>query len=582
MMDRRTYAVWTVLLGLVIGLAANIFFYNKTIGLSVPLFALVVVAAVFVSARVMRQKIRLRNSWPILPILFFTAMVAVRADPLITALNIMAALGLGALVLHYLPLPHAIDEDTLSDYGRGTLDAGVKIPLTPFLQTGRTVGWLRDHRPQQHGPLLAVGRGLLFTVPLVVVFAALLGSADAVFGSYLNQVWRLLQISNVTDLMRQAFIVGFFGWFGCGALAYGVARQLQQVRQVTNVGMAEVREPEMAMAMEGAAVGVGGSAVPMPSLQNLTADYGIDGDAPMNGRKAAKKHPFTLGMIEASMMLGGVDLLFAAFVVIQFAYFFGGQANINISGYTYADYARRGFFELVAVSVLTLGLVLWLDWVTVRHDPRQTLVFRVMAVVMVVCTGVILFSAAQRMALYEQAYGFTHLRVYTHVFIAWMGVLFVVFLLALFRLRDHIFSVGTLVVIIGYLVTLNVMNVEQYIAQNNADRYTASLADSRAVHPLDACYLRTMSVDAVPAMLDLYEQTREGDPEVHEQIGLWLYEQSNYLQRLQQNEAATFFSLNLSRTLAWSKLVGMESELAEYYDPTASYRFCGRYGDSFD
>jgi hypothetical protein len=91
-----------------------------------------------------------------------------------------------------------------------------------------------------------------------------------------------------------------------------------------------------------------------------------------------------------------------------------------------------------------------------------------------------------------------------------------------------------------------------------------------------------MSVDAVPAMLDLYKQTREGDPEVHEQIGLWLYEQSNYLQRLQQNEAATFFSLNVSRTLAWSNLVGMESELAEYYDPTASYRFCGRYGDSFD
>src|SRR5690242_14387902 len=143
-MDKRTYAVWTVLLGLVIGLAADIFFYNKNIGLSVLLFALVVVAAVFASARVMRQKMRLRNIWPILPILFFTAMVAVRADPLITALNITAALGLGTLVLHYLPLPHAIDEDSLTDYGRGTLDAGIKIPLVPFMQTGRTVGWLRE------------------------------------------------------------------------------------------------------------------------------------------------------------------------------------------------------------------------------------------------------------------------------------------------------------------------------------------------------------------------------------------------------------------------------------------------------
>jgi hypothetical protein len=105
--------------------------------------------------------------------------------------------------------------------------------------------------------------------------------------------------------------------------------------------------------------------------------------------------------------------------------------------------------------------------VTVRHDTRQVRLFRILAVILVALTGVMLVSASQRMLLYEAAYGFTHLRVYTQVFMFWLGALFVIFLLALFRVRERIFSLGVLAVLIGYLVTLNVMNVEQYIADHN-------------------------------------------------------------------------------------------------------------------
>ena len=60
----------------------------------------------------------------------------------------------------------------------------------------------------------------------------------------------------------------------------------------------------------------------------------------------SRSSPQFLGFTEAAVVLGAVVVLFALFVVIQFQYFFGGQTNIGVQGYTYSEYARRGFGEL--------------------------------------------------------------------------------------------------------------------------------------------------------------------------------------------------------------------------------------------
>ena len=76
--------------------------------------------------------------------------------------------------------------------------------------------------------------------------------------------------------------------------------------------------------------------------------------------------PF-LGFTETSIVLGSVVILFAFFVVIQFQYFFGGQTNIHIDGYTYSEYAVRGFGELVTVAFFALLLLLGSER---DHAPR--------------------------------------------------------------------------------------------------------------------------------------------------------------------------------------------------------------------
>jgi hypothetical protein len=571
-MHRLAFAVYTVVVGLGLGLAGNLLFYNKLVGLSFPLFIGLAVLVVFVSARQMQVTPLPRNLLPLLPLAFFGVMVAWRAEPLITLLNVLAVLCLGALALHYFPLRQPFDRDALADHGAGIGETVIGVLFAPFGALGESARWLSERRPRARGPLVAVGRGLLLALPVVIVFAVLLSAADTMFASLLEGVFSLVVPANADALFMQGTLTAVLGWTACGALAYGLGRALTR-------GEAKAPAPEAAPAVTEAASaapppeGVGASALlPVDDLGGLAVTASgaaaVVFDPPASLTQRPKKRALTLGMIESTMIIASVDLLFGAFVAIQFAYFFGGDAARELRGLTYAEYARRGFFELIAVSVLTLGLVLMLDWITVRHDRRQTRLFRALASALVALVGVMLVSASQRMLLYEEAFGFTHLRVYTHIFIGWLGVLFVFFLLALFRVREQIFSLGVLAVLVGYGVTLNLMNVESYIAERNIDRYLAG-------HELDIAYLYTFSPDAAPAMLSLYRTAP--DDAIKTAAGQWLARQLERLDQERVTTGATIFSAHRSRDTAWALLDGARGELPVfdpyYYVPgTSRYR----------
>ena len=117
-------------------------------------------------------------------------------------------------------------------------------------------------------------------------------------------------------------------------------------------------------------------------------------------------------------MLLALDAIFGLFVVLQAAYLFGGLDTLALSGMTYSEYARRGFFELVAVAVLSGVVVLALDAIVVERSRE----FRLAAAGLVALTGVVLLSAIVRLGLYQQAYGWTELRFFTLAGISWLAV----------------------------------------------------------------------------------------------------------------------------------------------------------------
>jgi Domain of unknown function (DUF4173) len=228
--------------------------------------------------------------------------------------------------------------------------------------------------------------------------------------------------------------------------------------------------------------------------------------------------PWGLGCVEGLTVLVAIDLLFAAFMVIQAAYLFGGLDTLAQSDMTYADYARRGFFELLAVAALTLGVLWVLARATKRDEAWQAPAFNGASAILILLTVGLLTSAFQRMWLYEQAYGFTHLRIYTHTFMLWLAVALLLFLAALLANRPHWFSFGSFSSALVVLALLTLSNPEAIIVRQNVARYletgTLDLVGSAAEpvedsysdyrsRELDAGYLTRLSTDATPTLVEL-------------------------------------------------------------------------------
>ena len=112
-----------------------------------------------------------------------------------------------------------------------------------------------------------------------------------------------------------------------------------------------------------------------------------------------------------------VDALFVFFVALQIAYLFGGIDTLNATGLTYSSYARRGFFELIAVAVLAGSLLFAVELVV----SKRTRFYVGAALTLALATLVIVVSAAYRMQLYQLAYGWTEQRFYALAGIAWLG-----------------------------------------------------------------------------------------------------------------------------------------------------------------
>jgi hypothetical protein len=193
-----------------------------------------------------------------------------------------------------------------------------------------------------------------------------------------------------------------------------------------------------------------------------------------------------------------VVVLFALFVVIQFQYFFGAGANIGVQGYTYSEYARRGFGELVAVACCSLLLFLGLSALVKRQNNAQRWAFSGLGIGMVVLVGVMLVSAFQRLQLYEAAYGFSRLRIYTHIFMIWLGLLLVVALVLDLLRRERLFPLAALLATIGFALTLALINVDGSIVRQNVARAPQGKG-------LDVAYLAALSSDSVPALAAAFE-----------------------------------------------------------------------------
>lgn len=218
--------------------------------------------------------------------------------------------------------------------------------------------------------------------------------------------------------------------------------------------------------------------------------------------KMATSRPRPVRPFEWAIPAGALVLLFAVFTVVQFTTLFGGEDHLNVTeGLTYATYARSGFGELVAVTVLTLGVLAAVS----RWAPRRTLsqrhLLRVIAGAICGFTLVIVASALYRMDLYQEAYGLTRLRLVVTTFELCLGVVFVLLLIAGIRLRAAWLPRVVVGTAVAALLGLAALNPDAYIAERNAERFEQT-------GRIDVHYLGGLSADAVPVLTRLPEPER--------------------------------------------------------------------------
>lgn len=299
---------------------------------------------------------------------------------------------------------------------------------------GRDIDWRELPREGRLGQTRGVLAGILIAAPLLAVFAALFASADQVFSNVLQNVFSF----DAEKILQHIFLLCFWGALTAGLLRWGLI----------------------------------GRPIVGPRIEYLPSSV----------------TPFAVA-------LGLLDALFLLFVVVQLRYFFGGAALVEqTGGLTYAEYARRGFFELVTASALVLPVILGVDFLTRGGTPPQIRTIRQLSGLLLVLLTVVMASALERMRLYVAAFGLSTQRLYATAFIVFLVGVFAWFAWTVLRGNRARFAFGALMQGLAVLAGLHILNPDAFIVRTNLERPTAE-------RPFDVAYATTLGADAVPQLL---------------------------------------------------------------------------------
>jgi len=227
-------------------------------------------------------------------------------------------------------------------------------------------------------------------------------------------------------------------------------------------------------------------------LAHQTPDF--DAAAPARGAGRPR--------LEWAVPLTALNVLFACFVGVQLVVLADGDRYVRTTaGLTYAEYARQGFWQLLAVTALTLLVVAVVVRIARRETRSDRVALRVLLGALCLLAVLVVASALRRMWLYEDAYGFTRLRILVQAVELWLGLVFVLVAAAGVRLRGAWLPRAVLATGALTLLALATLNPDAFIAERAVVRYAET-------GRIDVDYLAGLSPDAAPALDRLPEQQR--------------------------------------------------------------------------
>jgi hypothetical protein len=162
--------------------------------------------------------------------------------------------------------------------------------------------------------------------------------------------------------------------------------------------------------------------------------------------------------------------VYVVFFISQWKYYISGFTGVLPEEFSYAEYAREGFFQLCTVAFINLAVIIAISVFMRRKTEKAPMLLRVLTIVYSVFTLVLISTALAKMFMYIESYGLTQKRVYSTAMMIVLAVIFVLLTVKQFVPKICVGAVSLAASIVLFAV-LSLGNLDGMIAKYNVDRY---------------------------------------------------------------------------------------------------------------
>lgn len=239
------------------------------------------------------------------------------------------------------------------------------------------------------------------------------------------------------------------------------------------------------------------------------------------------KDPLTI-----NILLTTLNIIYIVFDIIQINSLLLHRVS---SGFNYADYARSGFFQLMIISIINIVIII------LSKKSEEKTYTKVMSLITVLLTLIIIVSSFYRMFLYEQAYGYTVLRLGVYVILITEAILFIPTIIFIFKKDFNILRYYLIIVLTVYSL-INCFSIDRIIAENNIKRYERT-------GEIDVFYLMNRNYDNINQLRDLSKKLEKDNQFLNVDKEVL----NNYLKDMDKDNKYNILEFNISKKIAKEK-----------------------------
>lgn len=380
------------------------------------------------------------------------ATCSVYSNPFLGVINCFACAGSGCIALTRMA---GIERYTMNQWGviPNTIGLVCKSLFVNFAKPFRAIGSLQGEGKKR---LLGILIGVSVAVPVLAVVIILLCSADEIFGGVFRGIGEWLDDLNAPRVI----------WYIVRCVCF--------------------------------------------TLMIFSAMYFLAWSKGGQVTEKEKRKAWSLPFLIVIILL---DIIYAGFAAVQFVFLFAGRESAVMQG-GFAEYARNGFFQLVAVAIINMSAVL-ISASCMRHDTCCA-ASKIAASVLTALTAVILVSAVYRMALYISEYGLSMLRIMTLWAMAMIAVGLGVSTAKLWSRKLRFFPVFFAVCLASW-ISFNFINPAARVAEYNVYAYLSGMTET-----VDTEYLEELGPESVKYLRLLEEKNHDHEAQkAAEKIVRW-------------------------------------------------------------